>query len=128
MKNEDLEKYISGLSPELQEKARTCHTTEELMELAAENDTELSEEALQAVSGGCGSGRKRGDLVEGKFCPTCGQQLYFFSQSDVPLLYCNNGDCKMYIYAATLYTSRGKAYNVWGDHGTYFESVGYIET
>ena len=122
MKREELEKYISELSPELQEKARACQTTEELTELAAQNDVELSEDALQAVSGGCGSDLKRGDPVEGKFCPDCGSQLYFFSQSDCPLLYCDNSGCKMYVNSPSAYCSSGTAYNVWRDHGTYLES------
>ena len=52
--NENFEKYIEGLSPELQEKARACKTKEELNAFIAENDLELPEEALELVSGGCG--------------------------------------------------------------------------
>ena len=55
MKREELEKYIGELSPEMQEKARQCQTMEELNALLAENDVELSDDALQAVAGGCGS-------------------------------------------------------------------------
>ena len=55
--NENFEKYIEGLSPELQEKARACKTKEELNAFIAENDLELPEEALELVSGGgCFSG------------------------------------------------------------------------
>ena len=50
--NANLEKYIKDLSPELQKKARACKSPEEFTQLAAENDIELSEEALEAVSGG----------------------------------------------------------------------------
>ena len=53
--NEKLENYIKDLSPELQEKARACKSLEELTHLAAENDLELPEEALEHVSGGCGT-------------------------------------------------------------------------
>ena len=53
--NENFEKYIEGLSPELQEKARACKTKEELNAFIAENDLELPEDALEAVSGGCGT-------------------------------------------------------------------------
>ncbi|MBQ6676247.1 MAG: hypothetical protein IJM75_08955 [Ruminococcus sp.] len=52
---EKFEKYIEGLSPELQEKARECKTKEELNAFIAENDLELPEEALEAVAGGCGT-------------------------------------------------------------------------
>ena len=53
--NENFEKYIKDLSPELQEKARACKTKEELNAFIAENDLELPEEALELVSGGCGT-------------------------------------------------------------------------
>ena len=53
MDKELLEKSISGLSPELQEKARACQSMNELLELIAENDVELSDDALEAVAGGC---------------------------------------------------------------------------
>lgn len=64
MKNEKLEKYISELSPELQEKARECKTNEELNVLLAENDVELSEDALQAVAGGCSSSDEGERVIE----------------------------------------------------------------
>ena len=53
--NEKFEKYIEGLSPEMQEKARACNTKEELNAFIAENDLELPEDALELVSGGCGT-------------------------------------------------------------------------
>ena len=62
--NEKLEKYIEGLDPELQEKARACNSLEEVMELAAENDIELPEDALKAVSGGCGGGHSHSGNTE----------------------------------------------------------------
>lgn len=40
------------LSPELQEKARACHTTEELFELAKEEGMEIPDEQLDAIAGG----------------------------------------------------------------------------
>ena len=55
MKKEELEKYIGELSPEMQEKARACKDMNELNAFLAENDVELSEDALQAVAGGCSS-------------------------------------------------------------------------
>ena len=65
MKEEDLKKYSIDLSPELQEKARQCKTMEELQKFFAENDIELPEEVLDAVSGGCGTTR-------GLKCTICG--------------------------------------------------------
>ena len=66
MKKEELEKYIGELSPEMQEKARQCKDINELNALLAENDVELSEDALQAVAGGCGSKPK---------CEKCGSAM-----------------------------------------------------
>ena len=49
MKKEELEKYIGELSPEMQEKARACKDMQELNALLAENDVELSEDALEQL-------------------------------------------------------------------------------
>ena len=78
--NENFEKYIEDLSPELQEKARACNSLEEVMELAAENDIELPEDALKAVSGGCGTPLncdRCGSVMDHLYnsfwkCPKCG--------------------------------------------------------
>jgi hypothetical protein len=43
---------LKDLSPELQEKAKACKTVEELKALAQENGFELSDDELDAVSGG----------------------------------------------------------------------------
>ena len=43
---------LKDLSPELQSKARQCKTPEEILSLAQEEGYELSEEDLQAISGG----------------------------------------------------------------------------
>ena len=70
MANEfNLEEYIKGLSPELQEKARACKTKEELNAFIAENDLELPEEALELVSGGCGT------TSEKWYCNHCNTRL-----------------------------------------------------
>ena len=55
MKNEKIEMFIGDLSPELQEKARQCKDMQELQTMLAENDVELSDDALEAVAGGCSS-------------------------------------------------------------------------
>ena len=50
-----------NISPELREKAAECKTTEELVALAKQEGYELSDEELEAISGGwscsdyCGS-------------------------------------------------------------------------
>lgn len=43
---------FEDLSPELQEKVKACTSPEELFELAKDEGVELSEEQLDAVSGG----------------------------------------------------------------------------
>ena len=59
MTNEfNLEEYIKDLSPELQEKARACSSPNELLELAADEDMEIPEDALEMVAGGCGGGHE----------------------------------------------------------------------
>ena len=109
MKNNELEKYISELSPEMQEKARQCKTKEELNAMLAENDVELSEDALSAVAGGCsasGSYYKQGDLVTEDsiaLCPACGSLLYYWDVcayekgcSYITRMYCKNSSCSSY--------------------------------
>ena len=43
---------LKDLSPELRSKASACKTPEEIIALAKEEGYELSEEELQAISGG----------------------------------------------------------------------------
>ena len=62
---EGFEKYIKELPEDLQEKARQCRTKEELNEFIAEIGVELPADALEMVSGGCGSD-------DGIKCPKCG--------------------------------------------------------
>ncbi len=56
--NEKLKAALKGvydsLSDELKEKAKQCKTMDELTALAAKEGIELPDEALDAVSGGCG--------------------------------------------------------------------------
>ena len=43
---------FDDLSPELQERARACKTADELVELANSEGIELTDEALESISGG----------------------------------------------------------------------------
>ena len=43
------------LTPELRERARACKTTEEIVALAEEEGIDLTDEELEAVSGGWGT-------------------------------------------------------------------------
>ena len=106
MKNENLEKYIGELSPEMQEKARECKDMQELNALLAENDVELSEDALQAVAGGCSQSSSKynqGDAISGAKCPRCKGQLYYWDMCHnekgyecIMRMYCNNSSCSSY--------------------------------
>ena len=64
MKREEL---LKGLSPEQIEKVKACKTSEEILALAAEEDIELTDEQLEAVSGGACSDDDD-DVME---CPDC---------------------------------------------------------
>jgi predicted ribosomally synthesized peptide with nif11-like leader len=46
------------ISPELREKARACQTPEDILALAKKEGYKLSEEELEAVSGGGWSGSR----------------------------------------------------------------------
>ena len=106
MKKEEFEKCISDLSPELQEKARTCKSMEEIYELIAENDVELSDAALEAVAGGCSQSSNiynQGDPVSTAKCPSCGGTLYYWDMchnekgcENILRMYCNNPSCSSY--------------------------------
>ena len=49
---EDYKKMFDGLSDDLKKKATECHTSEELMELAKTEGIDLTDEQLDAISGG----------------------------------------------------------------------------
>ena len=52
--NEKYSEYLKDLPPELQEKAKNIKTREELTAFLSDNDVELPEDVLEAVSGGEG--------------------------------------------------------------------------
>ena len=57
------------LTPEQQEKARACKTSDELRGLALENGIELSDEQIDKISGGWKDGCSYSEPTE---CPICG--------------------------------------------------------
>ena len=60
------------LSSELQEKVKACKTPEELLELAKEEGYELSDDELEAVSGGmewCNAYDKPCEQYVRRWCP-----------------------------------------------------------
>ena len=66
MKNE----LLKGLTKEQIEKARKCKSNEELLALAKEEGVTLSDEQLEAVSGGFCS-----DTTVNSVCPKCGTKV-----------------------------------------------------
>ena len=89
--NEKINALLKDLSPELREKAKDIKTQEELMEFLSENDIELPEDALEAVSGGCGEPKEK--VIYANACPDCGGDLiyhdntYYWARS-VPRAHC----------------------------------------
>ena len=89
----------------MQAKARQCKDMGELNALLAESDVELSDDALEAVSGGCSASSEiydQGDLMKQK-CPECGHDLYYWDMCSMEKgypkiyrMYCNNPDCSSY--------------------------------
>ena len=47
------EELLKGLTDAQREKAKNCHSREELLKMAQEEGVELNDEQLAAVSGGC---------------------------------------------------------------------------
>ena len=107
--NEKYKDYLKDLSPELQEKAKDIKTQEELLEFLSDNDIEIPEDALDAVSGGNGCGNSENSEAApcthqsvfelegfigqddgggyGEYysmqCNACGAILYYFEGSPV---------------------------------------------
>lgn len=60
------EDLLKGLSEEQIAKVKACKSTKEVLELAKKEDIELTDEQLEAVSGGCLT------TPESPKCPKCG--------------------------------------------------------
>ena len=94
-----LEKFIRELPQELQEKARKCGSTEELLALARDEKVELPPEALEAIAGGKGGGVGCSPF---EWCPRCGGKNYTESREDLDLNHyrihyrCKDCGCKWY--------------------------------
>ena len=85
----DIEKYIGGLDPELQGKARQCKTKEELSAFIADNDLELPEDALELVSGGCGTPTP----PKNAYCKYCGNAVITFCGNKGTTYRCDSNHC-----------------------------------
>ena len=73
--NERINRFLKDLPPELQKKAKSIKTQEELNEFLSENDIELPEDVLVAVSGGCGEPKEK--VIYANACPDCGGDLEY---------------------------------------------------
>ena len=71
------EELLKGLSEEQIKKVEACKSSEEVLNLAKAEGVELNEEQLEAVSGGCGGGKK---------CPKCGSTNVKRKTEDVDLV------------------------------------------
>ena len=68
------EELLKGLTEEQIAKVKACKNHEELLELAKKEGIELTDEQLQAVSGGgvCSAVSELGDKINPFDCPKCG--------------------------------------------------------
>ncbi len=66
------EELLNGLTEEQIAKAKACKNSEELLSLAKEEGIELTDEQLEAVSGGCNSSGHGDEMFRGHECPKCG--------------------------------------------------------
>ena len=58
---------LHDLTPEQIEKLKSCENKDELLALAKAEGVELTDEQLDAVSGGCGT-----KVAQDEICPQCG--------------------------------------------------------
>lgn len=65
------EELLKGLTEEQIGKIKECKSQEEVLKIAKEEGIELSDEQLEAVSGGCGTGHGS-TWYTGGVCPKCG--------------------------------------------------------
>ena len=74
MKNE----LFKGLTEEQIAKIKACKNQEEMLALAKQEGVELTDEQLEAVSGGCGTSTTSKIRTSGGVCPYChGIYRYF---------------------------------------------------
>lgn len=81
----NIEEYIKGLAPELQERARACEGVEELLVLAKEAKIPIPDEALEAIAGG----EDFGPLISDNElrCPKCGSDKIHYRVNPKDIYY-----------------------------------------
>ena len=78
------EELLKGLTEEQLEKIRACKSTEEMLEIAKEEGVELSEEQLEAITGGAceeAPASTPTPTQSGLRCPRCGSTSITIEQS-----------------------------------------------
>lgn len=65
------EELLKGLTEEQIAKVKACKNQEELFALAKQEGIELTDEQLEAVSGGCGTSTTSKIRQRGGVCPYC---------------------------------------------------------
>ena len=88
--------YIKDLAPELQEKARACGSTEELLALAKEAKVPLPDEALAAIAGG--EDQPDPENCKKPKCPKCGSADTYCTvdADDEQIWHCKKCGCMFY--------------------------------
>ena len=74
------EELLKGLSEEQIKKIKECKNTEEVLAIAKEEGIELTDEQLEAVTGGCGTHTEP--------CPNCGNKKYCIHENVPGTDYC----------------------------------------
>lgn len=62
------EELLKGLSEEQIAKVKACKNSDEILKIAKSEGVELSEEQLDAVTGGCGTAEEVGAVIQCKYC------------------------------------------------------------
>ena len=77
------EGLLNGLTKEQIAKVRECKNSDELLALAKEEGIELTDDQLEAVSGGCGTTTLEQKLIDQMTCPECSNWHCMEKLSDV---------------------------------------------
>ena len=74
---------LKGLTPEQVARAKDCKNCDELLALAKQEGIELTDDQLEAVSGGCGTTTLEQKLLDEMTCPECSNWHCMEKVSDV---------------------------------------------
>ena len=83
------EELLKGLTEDQIAKIKECKSNEEMLALAKQEGVQLSDEQLEAVSGGCSSTLRSQDVR----CPACGSQAVWKVIGSENKTYCRCNNC-----------------------------------